>query len=480
MISNTPSLEAVPFSGVSDSAFDLIVVGGGAAAFSAAIHARDLGVKVLMVNNGLPLGGTCVNVGCVPSKFLTEALREYTQSLKPHGRWCSSASTLHYARLIEAKDALVSALRQRNYAEVLETLGNVTYIEGYARFVDARTIQVSNRRFRAERLIIATGARVRIPPIPGLRETKPLTNVTALQIKEPPRAMAVIGGGPLGLEFAQIFHRAGSRVTVVEVAERILPQHDPEVSEALKQILEEEGIIIKAGCQLVQVEQEGNAVRLYDAGGCVAEVEKVLVATGIQANTEELGLEAAGVQLDSKGFVVTDERQETTVAGIYAAGDVTGKMPLETVAAKQGYHAAHNALTGESLTIDYDLVPHAVFTDPQAASVGWTEEHAMRKLGSCWCRTLPLEAVPKAHVIRDLRGLVKLVVHPGTHRILGAHAVAPNAAEIIHVPLFAMRAGFTIEELIDTVHVFPTLAEAWKICAQTFERHMKTMSCCVV
>jgi len=210
------------------------------------------------------------------------------------------------------------------------------------------------------------------------------------------------------------------------------------------------------------------------------EADALLVATGIRPNTDDLGLERAGVRTDGRGFVVVDARQETTVKGVYAAGDVTGLKPLETVAAKQGYNAAHNALTGESRTLDYDLVPHAVFTDPQLAAVGWTEERETRELGRCWCRTLPLDEVPKAHAAGDTRGLVKLVVHPETKRILGAHAVAVNAAEIIHVPVLAMRAGMTIDELIETVHVFPTYAEAWKLCAQTFYRDPKTMSCCVV
>ncbi len=460
--------------------YDLIVIGGGAAAFAAATRAADLDAQVLMINDGLPLGGTCVNVGCIPSKFLIEALKEYEHARTGRDDWFFSKATLDYAKLKKGKDALVSALRQRNYYDVLEALGNVTLIEGRARFVAPHEVEVNGERFSSERIIIATGARTLIPPVPGLKEAEPLTNITALKLEELPRSMAVIGGGPLGLEFAQIFHRAGADVSTVELMGRILPQFEPEISQALAEILQREGMRIHVGHRLVKAEGKSGRIRLYDSCGCITEVDRVLAATGIRPNSDNLGLEKIGVKLDPKGFILTDERQETSVPGVYAAGDVTGKMPLETVAAKQGFNAAHNALTGEAKTIDYDLVPHAVFTDPQVAAVGWTEEREMQELGECWCRTLPLEAVPKAHAAGDTRGLVKLVVHPKTRKILGAHAVAVNAAEIIHVPLLAMRAGFTIDELIETVHVFPTYAEAWKICAQSFERNLKTMSCCVV
>lgn len=459
---------------------DLLIIGGGAAAFAAATRAADLGASVLMINDGLPLGGTCVNVGCVPSKFLLEGVKHYREASVGRDGWLASRAKLDYPKLKRGKDRLVEGLRRSNYYGVIEALGNVTLIEGHARFTAPNEIEVNGKRFSAERVIIATGARTLIPPVPGLKEAEPLTNVTALELEKLPRSLAVIGGGPLGLEFAQIFHRAGADVSTVELMGRILPQYEPEISRALTEILTSQGMRIKAGRRLVRVEGKPGKIRLYDSGGGSTEAERVLSATGIRPNSDDLGLEDIGVRLDPKGFIITDARQETSLKGIYAAGDVTGRMPLETVAAKQGFNAAHNALTGESKSIDYDLVPHAVFTDPQVASVGWTEEREMAERGACNCRTLPLEAVPKAHAVGDSRGLVKLVVHPQNRKILGAHAVAANAAEIIHVPLLAMQAGFTIDELIDTVHVFPTYAEAWKICAQTFDRDLKAMSCCVV
>lgn len=459
--------------------YDLLIVGGGAAAFAAAIRAADLGARVLMANAGLPLGGTCVNVGCVPSKFLLEAMTDYVRARCGEEPWLASEATLDYSKLAGEKDKLVRALRQRNYYAVIEALGTVELVEGRARLRSATEIQVGERVFHGQRILLATGARAQMPRIPGLSEAEPLTHVSALELKAVPESLAVLGGGPLGLEFAQIFHRAGARVTVVEMLPRILPQHEPEVSEELARLLVAEGIEVHVGSRVQRVARQDGRVRLYGDNGFAGEAERVLVASGIRPNTEGLGLEEVGVATDARGFIVTDPTLATTVPGIYAAGDVTGVFPLETVAAKQGYLAASHVLTGESRPIDYDLVPHAVFTDPQVAAVGWTEQRLMQQLGTCSCRTLPLSAVPKAWAARDTRGLVKLVVDPKSGRIRGAHAVARYAAEIIHVPLLAMKAGWTLADLVDTVHVFPTYAEAWKLCAQTFQRSPATMSCCI-
>lgn len=469
--------------------FDLIILGGGAAAFGALTRAHDLGAQALLINEGLPLGGTCVNVGCVPTKFLLEALKRSHLVSNPSDVWLMSGTppTLDFAALMEAKDALVEGLRERNYRDVLDALGNVTLLEDRARFVGPHEIELLRvqERVRCDRIVIATGARTNVPEVPGLRDRSVpyWTHREALAVREVPESLLIWGAGPLAVEFAQIFARAGARVTLLARGPRILRREEPEIALELQRHLQREGVEILTGVAVRGFERLGDRTRVRftrEGRDETREAEALLLATGIRPNTDGLGLERAGVRTDARGFVIPDERQETNVKGVYAAGDVTGVMPLETVAAKQGYHAAHNALTGESLTIDYDLVPHAVFTDPQLASIGWTEAHAIQELGDCLCRSLPLREVPKAHAAGDTRGLVKLVAHPQTRRVLGAHAVAPNAAELIHIPALAMRAGMTLDDLIDTVHVFPTYAEAWKICAQTFDRDLKTMSCCVV
>ncbi len=460
--------------------FDLMILGGGAAAFSAAIRATELGARVLMGNDGLPLGGTCVNVGCVPSKFLLAAVEEFWRLRVEKPPWLAGAATLDFERLMQEKDELVTSLRQRNYWDVLQALGAVTLVQERARLVSAQEIEAGGKRYRGQRMVIATGARPRLPSIPGLEAAQPWTNRSALAQRSVPRSLVVLGAGPLGLEFAQIFHRVGARVRVLEVAPQILPGHDPELAEELACSLQEEGIEIRTGCTVQRVEGHPGALRLFDERGVCTETERILAATGIQPNTDRLGLAEVGVETDARGFIVTDRTQATSVPGIYAAGDVTGVMPLETVAAKQGFLAAEHALTGSGPTLNPELVPQVVFTDPQFASVGISEARLMEETGRCSCRTLPLSAVPKAHVTGDTRGRVKLVVEPSTGRIRGAQAVGRQAGEMIHVPLLAMKAGWTVRELIDTVHAFPTYAEAWKICAQTFFRASATMSCCVV
>jgi mercuric reductase len=454
----------------------LAIVGGGAAAFAAVTRAADDGVRVTMINDGLPLGGTCVNVGCMPSKFLLEALQKHDEANKG-APWRRSTSQLDYEALWRNMTEMVHTARKGNYHDVIKALGNITLVEGRGRLVSARQDEVNGERIQGDAILLATGARTRIPDVPGLRDAEPLTNVTALELTTPPARLAVIGGGPLGLEWAQIFHRAGSDVTLLG---RILPKEEPESSDAIHDILAAQGIRIRRDARPHEVTRTPAGLVIKDDQGGVTIVDRILVATGLQPNTDHLGLETVGVTTDERGFVVVNERGETTIAGVYAAGDVAGYPGLETVAAKEGFYAAHNAITGDSRTLDYDRIPQAVFTDPQVASVGWTEERMMSELGRCMCRTLPMSKVPKALAAGDMRGFVKLVIHPDTGVILGAHAVCRDAAEIIHIPTLAIQAEWTIDQLIDTVHAFPTYAEAWKICAQSFTRDPETMSCCIV
>lgn len=459
---------------------DLIIIGGGAASFAAATKAADLEKRVLMINDGLPLGGTCVNVGCVPSKFLLEALKEHQTANGAGPGWAESPTPLAWETLRQEMDHLVTRLRGLNYHDVIGALGNVSLVEGRARILAPDTVEVQGERFTADRLLIATGGRTHIPDVPGLREADPLTNVTALKLERLPERIGIIGAGPLGLEFAEIFQRAGDGRTRVTLIGRVLPGAEPEVQEEVVRQVKAKGIRIHAGARVVRVSRSAGGWMLHDSAGKTAAVDAIFSATGIQGNTEGLGLEEIGVDTFGRGFIATDRSLQTNVKGVYAAGDVTKWMPLETTAAKQGARAAEHAFTDTAQPLDRDQVPHAVFTDPQVAMVGWTEAREMDELGSCLCRTLPLEMVPRAQASRDTRGLVKLVIHPKTRRILGAHAVARDAAELIHIPTMAIRAGFTIDDLIETVHVFPTYAEAWKMCAQSFDRSLDSMSCCIV
>ncbi len=464
---------------------DLIIVGGGAAAFAAATKAHDLGKTALMINAGLPIGGTCVNVGCVPSKHLLAVGAEHYYGSRPLFKALANGheASFDFKTAIEEKRAIVAALRQKNYAIVQESQDGVDLIEGRSRFVSPTEVEVNGQAHSAERILISTGASARPLAIDGLAEVGYLTNETVMDLESLPASMIVIGAGPQGLEIAQMFAHFGSQITVVMSHDRILPREEPEIAAELWRVLSEEGIEFRLGVQATSAAiadgRKTLTIRSFEGGEEVLSATEILLAAGIRANTAGLGLEAAGVTVDGRGYIETDERYETSTPGIYAAGDCIGRMALETTAAKEGSLAAVNALLGESRSINYDHVPKAVFTDPEVASVGITEEEEMEIFNACSCRTIPIEMVPRAEATHETRGVFKMVIHPENSKILGVHIVAPHAAELIHEATLAVKFGLTIDDIIDTVHVFPTLSEGIKRVAQAFTRDISQMSCCV-
>ena len=474
--------------------YDVIIIGGGAAAFAAATKAADLGKTALMINSGLPLGGTCVNVGCVPSKHLLSVGYDLYYGPQSNFKAVSNGHQpdFDFKAAIQEKDDLVAAFRQSNYRDVLDGLETVTLLEAKARFVGTNRVEAGGRVYEAEKIIIATGSSTKMLPIPGIDQVHWLTNVTALQLLELPESMIVIGGGPLGLEFAQMFAHFGTKVTVLEAMDRILPKEEPEIAEELQRNLENEGIEFHVGVTVDKVEEQDEKKVVTIRGGqgihgkrslattvIDLEADELLLAAGIQANTAALDLEKAGIKTSGNGFIHVNEHYQTDNPNVFAAGDCIGKLPLETVAAKEGALAAENALTSSHKSVAYDEVPHAVFTDPEVASVGITEEEEMRRFNACSCRTIYMDAVPKAGAIKEDRGVFKMVIHPETSQVLGVHIVSPHAADLIHEATLAVKFGLTIDDIIDTVHVFPTLSEGIKRVAQAFTRDISQMSCCV-
>jgi len=463
--------------------FDLIIIGGGAAAFAAATKASELGAATALINSGLPLGGTCVNVGCVPSKLLLELGSELYHPQHPRFEALRDG---HYASFdfetaIREKEKIVGALRESNYIRVAQGLG-VTVVEGRARFISPNQLEVNGETLEADKFIIATGSRPRILPFKGIDRVRYITSREALSLSRLPESMIVIGAGPLGLEFAQMYARFGTRVTLLQRSNQILTWAEPEVAEELQQCLQAEGIEVNTAVNVERLQEKDNLkivqARIGDQPRTFV-AEELLMATGVTPNTEDMGLEIAGVERDGEGFVRVNDDLSTSAPHIWAAGDVVGKPFLETVAAKEGNIAASNALEGTKKAIDYDSVPKAVFTDPQVASVGLTEEEFMRRYHVCNCRTVRMEQVPKAKAIKETRGLVKMVIHPKTQVIVGVHMVAPMAADLIHEAVLAVKFKLSINDLIDTVHVFPTMTEAIKLAAQSFKRDISRMSCCV-
>lgn len=465
--------------------YDLVIIGGGAAGFAAATKANDIGARALIVNSDLPIGGTCVNVGCIPSKVLLEMAYDF--SYGKNSRFESLDYKLNgwvdFKRVIEEKDKIVAKIRQRNYIDVVSSFKTVDYVEGKGYIRSPNEISINGEIYWADKIIIATGSSPRVLPLKGIEKVNYLTNRTALSLENLPKSIIVIGAGPLGLEFAQMFAMFGSKVFVIEKEPRILPLEEPEISLALKHLLERWDIEFFTGAEIKEVFQDGKMKILKLKMGedeFVLKADEILLATGVTPNTSNLGLENAGVEVDGRGFIKVDDTLRTSSKNIWAAGDCIGKMFLETVAAKEGNIAATNALEGKNLKIDYESIPHAVFTFPQVASVGLTEKELMRRLNICACRTVNFSSVPKAIAVKRDEGLIKMVINPRDATVVGVHIVSHDAAEIINSAGIAVKFKLTIYDIIDTTFVFPTFSEALKIASLAFTRDISVMSCCIV
>jgi mercuric reductase len=462
--------------------YELIIIGGGAAAFSASIKANSHGVKTAMIERGM-LGGTCVNVGCVPSKNLLAAGEHIYSSKNPSSPSVKPCKVdFDFTRSIQEKDKLVGNLQKQKYRDVLESLEHVSLIEGNAAFVSENRVKVDGRILSGRKFIIATGSSASIPKFRGIGSVNYLTNIEALSLKEKPSSMIVIGGRALGLEFAQMYSRFGTRVTLLQRSERIIPEHVPEISAGLQQYLADEGIKIMTGVDVKEVWQKnGSKFVRASVNGRVRtfEAEQLLMATGRKPNTADLHLENAATKVRQDGAIVVNSEMRTSAPHIWAGGDVVGEPMLETLAAKEGATAAENALTGSHKKVDLLSVPSAIFTSPQVASVGITEETMMRKYKYCSCRTLYMENVPKALTVNDIKGLIKMVVDPQKkNRIVGVHIISSIAADMIHEAVMAVKYRFTIDDIIDTVHVFPTMSESIKLVATSFKQDISKLSCC--
>ncbi|MBI4338774.1 MAG: FAD-dependent oxidoreductase [Chloroflexi bacterium] len=398
----------------------------------------------------------------------------------------------NFAAAIREKNEMVAMARQANYVNVLEHLDGVSLVQARARFVGPNQVEAGGQVFEGDKIIIATGSSTKALPVPGMDQVRWLNNVAALELPELPGSMIVVGGGPLGLEFAQMFAHFGTKVTVLEAMDQILPRHEPEIADELQRCLEAEGITFRIGVTIERVEERDGKKVVTVRGGrgvqkrrsLATEVEELtsdelLLAAGIQANTAGLDLEKAGVKANKNGFIQVNQYYQTDNPNVFAAGDCVGRMALETVAAKEGALAAENALTVPTRTLNYDHIPNAVFTNPQVASVGLTEEEEMRRFNACACRTIRMDMVPKALTVNEDRGVFKMVIHPRSSKVLGVHIVSPEAADLIHAATIAVKYGLTVEDVVDTLFVFPTLSEGIKRVAQAFTRDVSQMSCCV-
>ncbi|MBR1208174.1 MULTISPECIES: mercury(II) reductase [unclassified Bradyrhizobium] len=467
-------------SGRNGGAYDLVVIGAGSAGFSASITAADQGAQVALIGSGT-IGGTCVNIGCVPSKTLIRAA-ETLHNARVASRFAgiaAKAELTDWRGTVRQKDALVSELRQAKYTNLLPAYNGIAYREGPARLMEGG-VEVDGARIPAGKIIIATGARPAVPAIPGIEAVPYLTSTTALDLEELPRSLLVIGGGYIGAELAQMFARAGVKVTLV-CRSHLLPEAEPEIGAALTGYFEDEGITVVSGIGYRAIRKIENGIALdvsRDGQNTTIDADQVLITTGRAPNIEGLGLAEHGIAVSPKGGIVVDDRMRTTGAGIYAAGDVTGRDQFVYMAAYGAKLAAKNALNGDSLRYDNSAMPAIVFTDPQVASVGLTEAAARTAGHAVRVSTIGLDQVPRALATRDTRGLIKLVADAGSGRLLGAHILAPEGADSIQTAALAIRQGLTVEDLADTIFPYLTTVEGLKLAALSFGKDVAKLSCC--
>jgi mercuric reductase len=462
--------------------FDFLVLGGGSAGFAAAIQAADLGARVAMVEGGT-LGGTCVNVGCVPSKTLLRAAESQHRRVHHGFRGIPATDAQPDWPMVRAeKDALVAELRQTKYWDVLWAYPSITLFQERATFISGGEVRLaSGRTLKASKSVLTMGASPWAPPIPGLAEAGYLDNASAMALNRLPQSLIVIGASSVGLELAQLFARLGVRVTVLEALPRIVPAEDADIGNALADYLRSEALDVHTDVRVDRVSRGGDGYEVqYHAGAAtrVARAEQLLVATGRRANTAGVGLDTIGVTLGKKGEIVVNQFLQTTNPTVYAAGDVIGDPMFVYVAAYAGAMAAENALTGNGRRYDLSALPKVTFTDPAVSSVGLTENEARARGIEPRVSKLPLEYVPRALAAHDTRGFIKLVADAGTKRIIGAHILAAEAGEMILEPALATKLGLTIDDVTSTFHPYLTLSEGIKLAAQAFTKDVAKLSCC--
>ena len=472
--------EAFAITGGGGRGLRIAVIGSGSGAFACAIRAAEEGAQVTIIESGA-IGGTCVNVGCVPSKVLIRTAHvAHLQSDHPFDGLERPTPVIDRAAQVAQQQELVKALRTAKYESILESNPNIHLIRGRARFTGPRKLAITRANgeihtLEPDRVMIASGARPAIPDIPGLAETPYWTSTEALVAEQLPGHLLVIGGSVVAVELTQAFRRLGADVTVL-ARSTLLSKKDPALGEALLAVFEDEGVrVLTHNVPTAVRHQDGGFVLDTPAGAIHG--DRLLVATGRRANTDHMGLESTGVTLAADGTVVVDDHMRTSAEHIYAGGDCTNQPQHVYVAAAAGTRAAIN-MTGGDAALDLRAMPVVTFTDPQVASVGLTEVQAREHDLEFDSRTLTLDNVPRALANFDTRGFIKLVAEQGSGRLLGAHIIAGEGGEVVQAAALAIRAGMRYQDLADQLFPYLTMVEGLKLCAQTFTKDVKALSCC--
>jgi len=447
---------------------------------AAALKAAERGARITLIERGI-IGGTCVNTGCVPSKIMIRAAHiAHLRTESPFdGGVSAQIPKVDRAKLLQQQQTRVEELRDAKYEGILRDQTAITVLNGEARFVDGNNLVVQlneggEQNVHFDRAFIGTGARPAEPSIPGLAETPYLTSTSALALITVPERLIVIGAGFVALELAQAFARLDSKVTVL-ARSRLLSGEEPAVGEAIEAAFRREGIEVLKQTQASRVDYTDNEFVIETNAGTLR-ADQLLVATGRIPNTENLNLAGIGVET-SRGAIQVDGQLQTTVPGVYAAGDCTDQPQFVYVAAAGGSRAAVN-MTGGEATLDLSAMPGVMFTDPQVATVGLTEAEALKQGYNVDTRLLDLENVPRALVNFDTHGFIKMVAERDSGRLLGVQAVAGEAGELIQTAVIALRSRMTVQDIGDELFPYLTMVEGLKLCAQTFTKDVKQLSCC--
>ena len=454
-----------------EDTWDLVVVGSGGAAMAAGIHARSEGKSVALVERGV-VGGTCLNIGCVPSKTLLAASGQREHALhSPFPVAPTSAGPADLRALVAQKDELIEQLRNAKYLDVAAAHG-FEIRQGQATFTSPDVLLVDGVPLPARAYIVATGSQPATPDLPGLDDVDWLTSTTAMELVELPESLVVVGGGYVGMEQAQLFAGLGTAVTLVG---RLAPHAEPELAAVLRDAFTRSGItVVEERATSVADTQDG--VTVTTASGRALVGSRLLVATGRVARTDGLDLTTGGIDIDRDGFITVNTQQRTSNPKVWAAGDVSGAPQYVYVAAATGRAAAVNALGG-STEVDYTGLPQVTFTRPQLASAGLTEAQALERGHSCDCRVLGGQDIPRALADADTLGALKLVIDADTRKVLGVHAALDGAGDVMLAATYAIKTGMTVDDVADTWAPYLTMSEALRIAAGLF-RTDKPTSCC--
>jgi mercuric reductase len=464
--------------------YDIIIIGGGSAAFSSAIKANEFGFTNAIVNDGLPIGGTCVNVGCIPSKYLIR-LAEYIDKIN-HSRYPflfeekPKDTKPKFGQIIKQKKEFISYMRKIKYEDIIKNLNKTTLIKGYAKFLDKNTILVNDHQITAKNIIIATGSSPSIPSIKGLENVLYYTNNTLFELEQLPEHLIILGGGYIGLEIAQAYRRFGSEVTLIESLNRVLFNQSEDISNTITQYLEEEGIRIYTSTTISEVLQDGKNIILKGSNLEVSGTH-LLIATGRKPNTNQLNLEQINLKTLSSGHIIVNDYLQTNLSNIYAVGDCNQLPAFVYTAAYEGNIAVHNinaCCENELQKIQYDSLPWVIFTDPQIAGCGYTEKTLIEKNIDYEKTILPINEIPRYAVSFEKRGFIKLLRNPKNDTFLGAEIIAPDAGELIMPISMAIQYNISVSEFSSNLFPYLTAAEGLKLASLTFKKDISKLSCC--